>query len=368
MRKNWFRAVLMAVAVCCFTACDEDENSINQNGNNGQDGDSVGNIEYVGKYIAVVDVSTFTKTKDIEVVLNPYNQILTGADNKVYFVSNGNYAGSDWLEEKDYIYQTLQCIDPVTDEVTSLCNATYIANSDDKMYILYSEYYLPQTKRAFVFNLRTKEESDFIDINSLPNPQFIATDPSTGNIYIGNTYYDGSFNDIYVYNENGEKINELEAGYYTTNMRFMESSGAYIINTGDWNANNGSIMWYDKANNTVSPDLYMTANGKGIGDVQDLCVYGSKMYVTSTTSSKLVILDLQGKELKSISLADENSQPISPRYITPANGHVYFTAYDGTVSRVDTTTMEITGKLNVGKYPEGLTYANGKLYVCLSNQ
>lgn len=179
------------------------------------------NMDGTGKYIAVVDVANFTKIKDIEVLLNPYNQIITGTDNKVYFVSNGNYAGADWLEEKDYIYQTLQCIDPVSDEVTSLCNATYITNFGNKMYILYSEYYLPESKRAFVYDLNTKEESDFIDINTLPNPQFIVADPSTGYLYIGNTYYDGSYSDIYVYNGEGEKINELEAGYYTTNLRFV---------------------------------------------------------------------------------------------------------------------------------------------------
>ena len=54
--------------------------------------------------------------------------------------------------------------------------------------------------------------------------------------------------------------------------------GAYIVNTGNWGANDGSIQWFDMEKQTVSGDLYQAQNGKGIGDVQDLCVYGSKMY------------------------------------------------------------------------------------------
>ena len=70
--------------------------------------------------------------------------------------------------------------------------------------------------------------------------------------------------------------------------------GAYIINTGNWGANNGSIMWYDAVNQTVSEDLYQTSNQKVIGDLQDLCVYGSKMYAISAASAKISVLDLQG--------------------------------------------------------------------------
>ena len=147
----------------------------------------------------------------------------------------------------------------------------------------------------------------------------------------------------------------------------IKTSGAYVINTGDYNANNGSIMWYNKTDSTVSADLYLQANGKGIGDVQDLCVYGSKLYVTCSSSAKIVILDRQGKELKSYALKNEENEPITPRYITCAEGKVFFTAYDGTLSRIDTTSLSIDKVITLGGKPEGLTYANHKLYVCQSD-
>ena len=43
--------------------------------------------------------------------------------------------------------------------------------------------------------------------------------------------------------------------------------GAYIVNTGNWGANDGFIQWFDMEKQTVSGDLYQAQNGKGIGDV-----------------------------------------------------------------------------------------------------
>lgn len=55
-------------------------------------------------------------------------------------------------------------------------------------------------------------------------------------------------------------------------------------------------------------------------------------------------------------------------YMTAATGNIYFTAYDGTVSQIDTTSLSITQKIEVGgSHPEALTSANGKLYINLSN-
>lgn len=145
--------------------------------------------------------------------------------------------------------------------------------------------------------------------------------------------------------------------------------GAYIVNTGNSGANDGSIQWFDMEKQTVSGDLYQAQNGKGIGDVQDLCVYGSKMYAIGSESSKIEILDLKGKLIKKLLLTTEDGKPKGPRYVTSGEGCVFFTATDGTVSRLDTLTQEITGMAQLGyQYPEGLTYANGKLYVNISNR
>lgn len=43
---------------------------------------------------AVVNLANFTKIKDIEVLLNPYDICTTGEDGKVYFISCGDFGGN----------------------------------------------------------------------------------------------------------------------------------------------------------------------------------------------------------------------------------------------------------------------------------
>lgn len=147
----------------------------------------------------------------------------------------------------------------------------------------------------------------------------------------------------------------------------VKSVGAYFVNNGNWNQNNGSIQYYDYETGNVSGDLYQEANGKGIGDAQDLCIYGSKLYVACSTSSKIEVLDRQGKIIKTLPQINAAGQPTQPRYLEATGGKVYFTAYDGTVSRLDTLSLEVEASIEVGPYPEALSCANGKLYVNISN-
>lgn len=145
------------------------------------------------------------------------------------------------------------------------------------------------------------------------------------------------------------------------------TTGAYILNTGNWGANNGTIQWYDMESGKVSADLFQTANGAGIGDAQDMCVYGSKIYIVSSTSAKIEIVNRKDfKIVKTLPLTDAANKPIEPRYLTATAGNVYFTAYDGTVSRLDTLSMTVAEKVEVGDHPEALTNANGKLYINIS--
>lgn len=143
--------------------------------------------------------------------------------------------------------------------------------------------------------------------------------------------------------------------------------GAYVINTGNWGANNGSIQWLDIEAATISSDLYAAANGKGIGDAQDLCVYGSKIYIACSTSAKIEIVNRSDFSIaQTLNLANDAGEAIQPRYLTAYQGNVYYTAYDGTVSKIDTTSLSVTASIEVGSYPEALSATNGKLYVNIS--
>ncbi|MCD8182576.1 MAG: hypothetical protein LUE99_05195 [Bacteroides sp.] len=147
----------------------------------------------------------------------------------------------------------------------------------------------------------------------------------------------------------------------------MTTTGAYVINTGNWNANNGSVQWYDVDTKKAGSDLFAAANGVGIGDAQDLCVYGSKVYIACTSSAKIEIVNRKSfKREATLNLANNTGEPINPRYLTATGGNVYFTLYDGTVSKIDTVSLKVTATAEVGDHPEALTAADGKLYVNIS--
>lgn len=170
--------------------------------------------------VAVVDVATFTKERDIEMLLNPYTQCKVGADGFVYVVSNGNYAGKPSLAPEDYIYGTLQRINPKTYEVEQLCRASYIANHGDKMYILYSEYYLPELTRAYVYDVKTGAESPFFDLTTLSSPNSIDIDPVNGDVYVTNAPY-GATSDVYVYTKDGELKTKFGVGNSASKVLFV---------------------------------------------------------------------------------------------------------------------------------------------------
>ena len=170
--------------------------------------------------LSVVDVASFTKLKDIEIVLNPYTQCITAEDGYVYFVSNGNYAGKPSLTPEQYVYGTMQRLDPETDQVEQVCHATYIANAGDKMYILYSEYYLPEVARAYVRDLKTGAESEFIDMADLQSANGLAVDPASGDVYVFDAPY-GAASDVHVYGADGTLKRTFEAGMSTSKMVFV---------------------------------------------------------------------------------------------------------------------------------------------------
>lgn len=149
-----------------------------------------------------------------------------------------------------------------------------------------------------------------------------------------------------------------------------KSYEAYVVNNGNWGANDGTIGAI-LGHHTSTPsylDIYKQMNNKGIGDAQDAYITTSAdgknglIFVTSTTSSKITVLDTEGTELYVKQLPN-----VSPRYITGQGSDVYFSAYNGYVYKMNRDTYQITDSVNVGAYPEAIAIANGKLYAALSN-
>ena len=73
---------------------------------------------------------------------------------------------------------------------------------------------------VFVYDLKTKKETPFVDLSTIPSPQFIAVDPVSEDVYIGNRN-SGALDDVYIYSKEGQFKKKIETGNYTTNIRFL---------------------------------------------------------------------------------------------------------------------------------------------------
>lgn len=150
--------------------------------------------------------------------------------------------------------------------------------------------------------------------------------------------------------------------------------GMYLLNEGNMNSNKSSLDYVDFRTGAYRRNIYQEINPEitlGLGDVgNDIGIYGSKLYVVLNNSNKIEVLD--AKSAKKIGQIDIQNV----RYITFAQGKAYASAYLGTigdpdaangiVAEIDTTSLKITRRAEVGRQPEELAVIDDKLYIANS--
>lgn len=154
----------------------------------------------------------------------------------------------------------------------------------------------------------------------------------------------------------------------------LKVEGFFLLNEGNMFQNKASLDYFDDASGTYSRNIFSRANPDavgGLGDVgNDIGIYGSKLYVVVNASNKVEVLDVEtGKRLKQIDV--DNC-----RYITFYEGKAYLSTYlgsigdpnapNGIVAEIDTTSLNITRTVEVGRQPEELVAYEGKIYVANS--
>ncbi|WP_456087579.1 DUF5074 domain-containing protein [Parabacteroides sp.] len=146
------------------------------------------------------------------------------------------------------------------------------------------------------------------------------------------------------------------------------TSDFFILNRGNQGENNASIAYYDAASGTLNDKFYEDANGSRLGDsAEDMLVYGSKMYVSVTSSNRLAVMDMSGKLVKAIEPENEGGEPMRPRYLAADKGKIYMAYFYGhSVAVLDTASLEVEKVIPVGRYPEQIVVSNNKLYVANS--
>lgn len=147
----------------------------------------------------------------------------------------------------------------------------------------------------------------------------------------------------------------------------MESGTAelYLLSEGLFNLNNSSLMRYTFKDNKKVTDYFLRLNQRGLGDTaNDMAIYGSKLYVVVNVSSQVEVIDLlSGKSIKRIPMLADNGSSRQPRQIAFHKNKAYVCSFDGSVARIDTTSLTIEAVTQAGRNPDGICVQNNKLYV-----
>jgi len=144
-----------------------------------------------------------------------------------------------------------------------------------------------------------------------------------------------------------------------------ESGYMYVLSEGLFNMNNSMLSRINFNNGTLTSDFFLSQNNRGLGDTgNDMKRYGSKLWIVVNVSSQVEVLDVKtGNSIKRIPFFNAGNVARQPRFITFYGKNAYVCSFDGTVARIDTTSLAIEAVTTVGRNPDGITAVNGKLYV-----
>jgi hypothetical protein len=150
--------------------------------------------------------------------------------------------------------------------------------------------------------------------------------------------------------------------------------GLYVLNEGNMGSNKASLDYLNYLTGQYQKNIYGQDNPAitlGLGDVgNDVQIYGSKLYIVINNSNKVEVLNAKtGVRINQVNITN-------CRNVTFSNGKAYVSAYlgvvgdpkapNGAVDEIDTTTLQITRTVTVGRQPEEMAIVGNKLYVANS--
>jgi YVTN family beta-propeller protein len=148
------------------------------------------------------------------------------------------------------------------------------------------------------------------------------------------------------------------------------AKGVYVLSEGGPGSNSTKLAYRDAASGNFTGDFFLQQNPTitgGLGDIgNDAIIYGSKMYIVMNNSSRVTVLNASTATFIDSIPFRNGSAAKQPRFALGYRGKVYVTAWDATVSVIDTTTLTITKTITVGPNPEGLAAVGNYLYVANS--
>ena len=158
-------------------------------------------------------------------------------------------------------------------------------------------------------------------------------------------------------------------------MAGSKITGFYQLNEGNMGMNRATIDYFDYTTGYYTRDIFSERNPtivKELGDVgNDIKIYGNKVYAVINCSNYIEVFDVRTAiHVKEIRVPN-------CRYMAFNGGKAYISSYSGPVeinpnaekgfvAEIDTVTLELVRKVEVGYQPDEIAVYDGKLYVANS--
>lgn len=146
----------------------------------------------------------------------------------------------------------------------------------------------------------------------------------------------------------------------------LERASVYVINEGNFSQSNGAISSYNFETGESSVDVIGDKTGSPfVGYIQGSTIIDDQLYVVTNSPSQISVYDLE-----TLGLVDTAELSFDPRAISPAGeGQAYVSSlYDTSVVALDLESMEVTDQqITVGPFPNYTLNADGKVYVSNGN-
>ena len=141
--------------------------------------------------------------------------------------------------------------------------------------------------------------------------------------------------------------------------------GVFISNEGKFQANNGSVSYFDTDSNKIINNIFETINGRSPGDiVQSVGICGKYAFIIVNNSQKIEVVDL-----RSFMAAGVITGVSYPRYlIAVSDTKAYLTngSFSGYIYVIDINNLNISDSIVVGNGPENMVISDNLVFVANS--
>ena len=144
-------------------------------------------------------------------------------------------------------------------------------------------------------------------------------------------------------------------------------AGVYVVNEGNFMRGNSTLTLYLPDSAKAYQDVFTSANGRPLGDTgNDIVYYAGKIYIVVSGSQKIEVISATDQKSTGTFVIPGQRNPYKLVIVNDARAFVTNLS-DTTITSFNPSTLQIiTDRIRVGKNPQGIVYANGKIYVCNS--